>query len=162
MLRPYLRPYPPTTCGDRPRQSIPGALRDQRIGVDLPLRNRHQDERRGPRTSPRRHVLVLPAGGERAVPDQILAPLPLTVELEQALPQDHVGGDGAERIPPGERASAHEPQPRQRSRAARPPGELRFGLDQIDLAQPEPREDVAVVLLHMLRRGGPLRSSLAL
>src|SRR2546430_9518704 len=134
MLRPYLRPYPPTTCGDRPRQSIPGVLRDQRIGVDLRLRNRHQDERRGPRTSPRRHVLVLPAGGERAVPDQILAPLPLTVELEQALPQDHVGGgDGAERIPPGERASAHEPQQRQGSRAARPPGELRFRLDEIHL-----------------------------
>src|SRR5207244_678762 len=83
--------------------------------------------RRGPRTSPRRHVLELPAGGERAVPDQILAPLPLTVELEQALPQDHAVGDGAERIPAGERASAHEPQQRQRSRAARPPGELRCG-----------------------------------
>src|SRR5207244_4823590 len=124
-----LRPYPPTTCGDRLRQSIPGVLRDQRIGVDLRLRNRHQDERRGPRTSPRRHVLVLPAGGERAVPDQILAPLPLTVELEQALPQDHVGGgDGAEGIPPGERACAYEPQQGKGSRGGGTPGELSVSL----------------------------------
>src|SRR5438046_10716064 len=119
MLRPYLRPYPAATLGDRLRQSgVPGVLRDQWIGVDLRLRNRHQDERRRPRTSPRRHVLELPAGGERAVPDQILAPLSLTVELEQTLTQNHGGGDGTERVHPRERASAHESQQRQGRRGA--------------------------------------------
>src|SRR6266513_5212323 len=157
-----LRPYPSATLADSPRQSVPGVLRDQRIGVDLRLRNRHQDERRGPRTSPRRRVLELPAGGERAVPDQILAPLPLTVELEQALPQDDVRSNGAERVPAGVRARTYLPQQRQGSRAARPPGELRFGLDEIDFGQTEPGEIVAVVLLHMLRVGGPLVDARAL
>src|SRR5712691_4888984 len=61
-------------------QSVPGVLRDQRIGVDLRLRNRHQHAvvRRRPR-------LELPGLRELAVPDQILAPLAFTVELEQAL-----------------------------------------------------------------------------
>src|SRR6266700_77279 len=121
MLRPYLDPYPSVTLADRPRQSVPGVLRDQRIGVDLRLRNWHQDDRRRPRTSPKRQVLELPAGGELAVPDQILAPLPLTVELEQALTQDHVGGDGAECVQSSERAIPHEPQQRQGSRGAATP-----------------------------------------
>src|SRR5207247_9045879 len=49
-----------------------------------------------------------------------------------------------------------------RSRDARPPGELRFGLDQIDLGQTQPGEVVAVVLLHVLRVGGPLVDARAL
>src|SRR6266446_7327205 len=97
MLRPYLRPYPPTTTGDRPSQSVPGVLRDQRIGVDLRLRNRHQHA-----VVRRRHRLELPGLRVLAVPDQILAPLSFTVELEQALAQNHVRGDGAERVPAGE------------------------------------------------------------
>src|SRR5438093_3947165 len=142
-----LRPYPPTALRDAPRPSVPGVLREQRIGVDLRLRNRHQHPKvlRGPR-------LELPALRVLAEANQILPPLPLTVELEQALAQDHVRGDRAERVPAGgERASPYQPQQRQRSRAARPASELCFGLDQIDLGQTEPGEVVAVVLLHVLR-----------
>src|ERR1041385_1112628 len=102
MLRPYLYPSCSATPVDRPRQSVPGVLRDQRIGVDLRLRNRHQHDfvRCGAIA-----FLELPASGVLAVPDQILAPLSFTVELEQPLAQDHVGGDGAERVPPPARAS---------------------------------------------------------
>src|SRR5437899_8218619 len=108
-----LRPYPPTALRDPPRQSVPGVLRDQRIGVDLRLRNRHQHPKvlRGPR-------LELPALRVLAEANQILPPLPLTVELEQALAQDHVGSDSAERVPPGPRSSPHQPQQRQGIRAA--------------------------------------------
>src|SRR5437867_7094902 len=146
-----LRPYTPATPRDSPRQSVPGVLRDQRVGVDLRLRNRHQHPKvlRGPR-------LELPALRVLAEANQILPPLPLTVELEQALSQDHVRGNGAERVPAGERASAHEPQQRQGRQATRPPGELGLGLDQIHLGQTEPGEIVAVVLLYVLRVGGPL------
>src|SRR5712692_10783585 len=88
------RPYPSTTLDNSPRQSVPGVLRDQRIRVDLRLWNRHQNERCGPRTSPRRRVLELPTGRILAVPDQVLPPLAFAVELEQALVQDHVPRDG--------------------------------------------------------------------
>src|SRR3989442_10776558 len=84
-----LRPYPCATLDDSPRQSVPGVLRDQWIRVDLRLWNRHQDAE-----IPRRPGLELP--GERVLPvaDQILPPLPLAVELEQALVQDQVPRDG--------------------------------------------------------------------
>src|SRR5437867_8119339 len=90
MPRPYDHLYGPATPGNRLPQSVPGVLIDQVVGVELRLRNRHQDEVRGARTRPRGHVLELPAGGELTVPDQVLAPLPLTVQLEEPLVQDHV------------------------------------------------------------------------
>src|SRR5437879_777228 len=102
MLRPYPRPFPAVTLDDSPRQSVPGVLRDQRIGVDLRLWNRHQHA-----VVRRRYRLEFPGLRVLAVPDQILAPLSFTVELEQALAQDHVGADSAERVPAGERASPH-------------------------------------------------------
>src|SRR5207247_3062371 len=85
-----LRPYTPAAPRDSPRQSVIGVLRDQRIGVDLRLRDGHQDEFVGPRTRTRRYVLELPAGGVLAVPDQILEPFSFTYELKHALVLDHV------------------------------------------------------------------------
>src|SRR5437867_13053027 len=97
-----LRPYTPPAPTDSPRQSVVRVLRDQRIGVDLRLRNRHQDEFVGSGAVP---LLELPAGGVLAVPDQILAPFSFTVELKQALVQDHGARDGpCER--PGDRDRA--------------------------------------------------------
>src|SRR6266516_1578886 len=146
-----LRPYPPTTCGDRPRQSIPGVLRDQRIGVDLRLRNRHQDAevRRRPR-------LELPGLRVLAVADQVLASLALAVEFEQPLAQNHVSRDRAEGVRLRYRTEADGLQQGQGRRAARCPLELRLGLDQVHLTKPEPRKIVTVVLLHVPRIDGPL------
>src|SRR5256712_108258 len=96
MLRPYLPPYASAALADSPRQSVPGVLLDQRIGVDLRLRNRHQHVRGRARTI--RPVLELPTVRVLAVPDQILAPLPLGQELEETFLQDHRLGDG-----PGQR-----------------------------------------------------------
>src|SRR5947207_13267332 len=93
MPRPYDHLYGPATPRNRPRQSVPGVLIDQVVGVELRLRNRHQDEVRGARARPRGHVLELPASGELTVPDQILAPLPLTVQLEQPSVTDQVMGN---------------------------------------------------------------------
>src|SRR5207247_6357935 len=86
ILLPYLRPSPSATLARSPRQSVPGVLLDLRIGVDLHLRNRHQDVRGRARTI--RPVLELPTVRVLAVPYQSLASLPLGQELEEAFLQD--------------------------------------------------------------------------
>src|SRR5438046_3724575 len=138
-----LRPYPPTSCGDRPRQSgVPGVLLEQRVGVDLPLGDRHQDVAGVARA----RRLELPAGGVAAEPDQVLSALPFPGELEQALCEDGVGRHGTARLCRIEVTSpqrVHEAEGRRRTCG---PRQLRLGLDQIDLAQPEPRVVVYVYL----------------
>src|SRR5204862_100583 len=148
-----LRPYPPTTCGDRPRQSgVPGVLLEQRVGVDLPLGDRHQDVAGVARA----RRLELPAGGVAAEPDQVLSALPFPGELEQALCEDGVGRHGTARLCRIEVTSpqrVHEAEGRRRTCG---PRQLRLGLDQIDLAQPAPSVVVAVVLRAVSGIGGPL------
>src|SRR6266487_6346799 len=77
MPRPYM-----TTISYRVRQSVARVLHQQGVGVQLRLGNRHQDEMRRPRR------LVVPGIDVVTVPDQILPPLGLGGELEQALLQD--------------------------------------------------------------------------
>src|SRR5207249_4781336 len=143
MLRPYLRPYPAATLGDRPRQSgVPGVLLHQGVGVDLPVRNRHEDGSGRARA----RCLVLPTVSVLAEPDQVLSALPFARELEQALCQDGVGNDVTARLRRIEDTSTQRVHQAEGRRGTCGPRQLRLGLDQIDLAQPEPREVVAVVL----------------
>src|SRR2546421_10985197 len=87
------RPYPAATLGERPRQSgIPGVLLEHRVGVDLGMRNRHEDAIIRPR------CLELPRLRVLAVPDEILAALGLAGELEQALTQNHGAVHDTQRI----------------------------------------------------------------
>src|SRR6266516_1908801 len=102
MLRPYTTTTPTTTATtSQTPQSVPEILRQQGIRVNLRLRNRHQHEtiRPGRLELPRLRVL--------AEPDQILAPLRFARALAQAFAQDRGRGDGAQRVPRRERASAH-------------------------------------------------------
>src|SRR2546426_3397581 len=153
MLRPYMRPYPAATLGDNPRQSgVPGVLLHQGVGVDLPVRNRHENGSGRARA----RCLVLPAVSVLAEPDQVLSALRFARELEQALCEDGVGRDGAARLRRIENTSTqrvHEAEGRRRPCG---PRQLRLGLDEINLAQPEPRVVVAVVLGDVSRIGGPL------
>jgi hypothetical protein len=55
--------------------SVPGVLREHRVGVQLRPRNRHHDEVGGAR------LLERPGIAEPAVPDQILSPLGFGGEL---------------------------------------------------------------------------------
>src|SRR5438094_6276983 len=137
MACPYLRPYPTPTIGDRRRQSVPEILRQQRIGVYLGLRNRHQHEMIRPGR------LELPGLRVLAEPDQILASLRFKRELEQAFPQDRGRRDGAQRVPRWEGTSAHGLQQRQGIWGPRRPGELRLGLDQIHPGETKVGEIVA-------------------
>src|SRR6266480_6694903 len=100
--------------------------------------------------------LELPAGGVMAEADQVLSALRFARELEQALCEDGVGRDGTARLRRIEVTSpqrVHEAEGRRRTCG---PRQLRLGLDQIDLAQPEPGVVVAVVLGDVSGIGGPL------
>src|SRR5438093_9824392 len=152
MLRPYVPPYR-ATRGDIPRQSgIPGVLLHQGGGVDLPVRNGHENGSGRPRA----RCLLLPAVSVLAEPDQVLSALRFARELEQALCQDGVGRDGTARLRRIEDTSTQRVYETEGRRGTRGPRQLRLRLDQIDLAQPEPRVVVAVVLGDVSGIGGPL------
>src|SRR6266567_1312181 len=88
-----LRPYLTATIGDSPCQSVPGVLRDQRVGVDLRLRDRHQHAK-----IRRLRRLEFEGLSIVAVPDHVLSPLAFAGELEQPFTQDDVAADGTERV----------------------------------------------------------------
>src|SRR5438874_12710624 len=101
MLRPYTTTPTTTATTSQTPQSGREILRQQRIRVDLRLRNRHQHEMIRPGR------LELPGLRVLAEPDQILAPLRFERELEQAFAQDRGWRDGTQRVPRGEGAGAH-------------------------------------------------------
>src|SRR2546423_173219 len=89
------RPYaPPLLKDNSPQSGATWVLLHQGIGVDLPLRNRHEDVPRPARA----RRFELPAVGVMPEPDQILPALPLTRELEQALGEHGVGSDRPARL----------------------------------------------------------------
>src|SRR5947207_15106750 len=88
MLRPYLPPHASAALADSPRQSVPVVLVDQGIGVDLRLRNRHQDVGAGALTRPLCHVLELPTGLVLAVLYQVISSIRLRPERGAAFLQD--------------------------------------------------------------------------
>src|SRR5438034_6486602 len=153
MLRPYMRPLTAATLGDRsPQSGVPGVLLHQGVGVDLPVRNGHENGSGRARA----RCLVLPAVSVLAEPDQVLSALRFACELEQALCQDGVGSDGTARLRRIEDTSTQRVYETEGRRGTRGPRQLRLRLDQIDLAQPEPRVVVAVVLGDVSGIGGPL------
>src|SRR5687767_1912465 len=133
-------------------RSVPGVLRQLGVSVDLSLRNRHQDRARC------RGRLEFPAGGVLTVPNEILPALGLTSELEQTLLKNDIARQRTrERLIRLEDASTQRVD--QRQPCLTPQLELRLRLDQIDLAEAEEREVIAVLLIHVIRVARPFRES---
>src|SRR5439155_23936930 len=104
MLRPYTTTPTTTATTSQTPQSVPEFLRQQRIRVDLRLRNRHQHE------MIRLGRLDLPWFRVLAERDQILASLRFKGELEQAFPLDRGRRSGAQRVPRWEGTSGPGPR----------------------------------------------------
>src|SRR5688500_11853884 len=139
----------------RTRGLVPGVLDEQRVCVQLCLRNRHQDAIWFALR------LELPGRGKFAMSDQILPPLAFGYKLEQPLSENHVPVDARERLIRFEYPRAQRIY--QCERAGRVPQlELRLGLYQIYLAQAEVGEVVAMALLNMRRISRPLEETCAL